>query len=92
MGQGPAVTPTYRSLTITDKDGHPTSFHSIPIEQFVHLVDDRGSCLCGPQVTRELDANCEVVISHYGHWPLDARFYDGFHEDWGEDGPVSSRV
>jgi hypothetical protein len=44
--------------------------HIVPTEQFVHLIDKEGECLCGPDVEQVRLADGEL-IAKYVHHPLE---------------------
>jgi len=60
----------WASLTTRGALGTVTSSHSVPREDFVHLIDDEGGCLCGPW---KVDA---PGAPFFKHWPLDKRYYE----------------
>lgn len=71
-----------------DMDEPIMSRHSVPLEQFVHIMDPQGSCLCGPSIVLSPE---HVVVQHYG---LDERYTPNYRygdedefsdEDWFEE-------
>lgn len=70
----------FKFLNTTDQYG-VTSIHKIPMEQFVHAVDEEVSCLCGPEVDYRIGDRVVPIALHYA---LDGEYYESY---WGPDGP-----
>lgn len=63
----------WRKLRTENDNGHTTSFHLIPVEQFVHSVDEGGTCMCGPVIDyKETEIGPVPMMSHFA---LDASYY-----------------
>jgi hypothetical protein len=79
----------WKSWSCTNSEGDPTSWHTVPADQFVHSIDDAASCLCGPEVNyRETrDGGPIPMVTHFA---LSAEYYED--SDWGPDGPEDSSV
>lgn len=84
LGEGMTASPlniwhySYHDVLEQWYDEVISSRHTVPMEQFVHILDARGSCLCGPAVIVGEDS---AVVQHYGLAPQ----YHPDHQGWDDD-------
>ncbi len=73
MGSAPIMNYGFKSMVTHNEAGAVSSVHTVPTEQFSHSLDDKGDCLCGPDVDYAHEP--DRIVAHVMHFALAKGFY-----------------